>query len=125
MTDRSPADAPFRTRLRLARAALLWERVWPACWPALAVLGAFFVLALFDLFSLLPDLVHAGLLLALGAAFCIALAAALRRIVVPDRAAARRRIEQASGLQHRPLQALADQPSGPLDSQAGRLWQAH
>src|SRR5271165_3632729 len=114
MTDRSPAGTPFRTRLRLARAALLWERVWPVCWPALAVLGAFFVLALFDLLPQLPGLVHAGLLLGLGATFFLALAVAFRRIGVPDRAAARRRIEQASRLQHRPLQALADRPSGPI-----------
>ena len=39
--------------------------------------------------------------------------------------AARRRIEQASGLQHRPLQALADRPSGSLDTPAAALWQAH
>src|SRR5437870_7284382 len=110
MTDRPAADAPFRTRLRLARAALLWERTWPACWPAVGVLGAFAVLALFDCFSLLPGLVHAGLLLGLGAAFFLALAAAFSRIVVPDRAAARRRIAQASGLRPRPLPALADRP---------------
>ena len=40
-------------------------------------------------------------------------------------AAARRRIEQASGLEHRPLQALADRPSGSLDAPGGGLWQAH
>ncbi len=126
MTDRSSdPDAPFATRLRLARAALLWERVWPACWPALAVLGSFFVLALFDLFPLLPGLLHAAVLLAFGVAFLVGLAAAARNIIVPDRSAARRRIEQASGLAHRPLQALADQPSGSLDPQGARLWQAH
>jgi uncharacterized protein (TIGR02302 family) len=126
MTDRTPdPDGPFLTRLRLARAVLLWERVWPACWPALAVLGSFLVLALFDILPLLPGLLHAALLLGFGAAFIIALAATIRRIVFPDRVAARRRIEQASGLMHRPLQALADRPGAPLDSQAAQLWQAH
>src|ERR1700730_6597564 len=126
MTDRSSfsggAPAP---RPRLARAALMWERVWPACWPALGVLGVFLVLGLFDLLPDLPGPLHAAILLGLGAAFVISLAATFRRIVVPDRFSARRRIEQASGLQHRPLQTLADRPSGPLDSQAARLWQAH
>jgi len=99
MTDRSSdPDAPFSMRLRLARAALLWERVWPACWPALAVVGIFLVLALFDLLPLLQGVLHAALLLGFGAAFVIALAAATRRIGLPDRIAARRRIEQASGL---------------------------
>jgi len=126
MTNRSPIHgALFAMRLRLARAALLWERVWPACWPALAVLGTFLVLALFDLLPNLPGLLHAALLLSLSAVFVVALVAAFRKLFVPDRFAARRRIEQASGLQHRPLQTLADRPSGPLDSQAAGLWQAH
>ncbi len=126
MTDHSSTSGgPFATRLRLARAALMWERVWPACWPALGVLGGFLVLGLFDFLANLPGLLHAGILLGLGAAFVITLAATFRRIVVPDRFAARRRIERASGLQHRPLQTLADRPSGPLDSQAAKLWQAH
>jgi uncharacterized protein (TIGR02302 family) len=128
MTGRmSTSDAPFvlRLHLRLARAALLWERVWPACWPALAALGAFFVLALFDLLPGLPGLLHAGILLVLGAAFLLGLGSALRGLVIPDTRTARHRIEQASGLRHRPLQALADTPSGTLDSPAAALWQAH
>ena len=126
MTERSANPRnPFAKRLRLARAALWWERVWPACWPGLAVLGVFLVLALFDLLPLLPGLVHAALLLALGAGFLLALAAAFRGVVIPDSGAARRRIERASGLSHRPLQALADRPGMPLDPQAAQLWDAH
>jgi uncharacterized protein (TIGR02302 family) len=126
MTDRSSdPDAPFLTRLRLARAALLWERVWPACWPVLAVLASFLILGLFDLLPLLPGLFHAALLLGSGAAIVVALAVITRRIVLPDRIAARRRLEEASGLEHRPLQALADRPSTALDPQAAQLWQAH
>ena len=49
-------------RLRLARAALLWERIWPAFWPALCVLGVFAAVALFDLLPGLPGLAHAALL---------------------------------------------------------------
>ena len=126
MTDRSSdPDAPFLTRLRLARAALLWERVWPACWPALAVLASFLVLGLFDLLPLLPGPLHTVLLLGSGAAIVVALAVITRRIVLPDRMAARRRLEEASGLEHRPLQALADRPITALDPQAAQLWQAH
>jgi uncharacterized protein (TIGR02302 family) len=68
---------------------------------------------------------HAAILIGLGAAFAIGLAAAFGKTVIPDAFSARRRIEQASGLQHRPLQALADRPSGPLDVAAARLWEAH
>src|SRR6266404_5119757 len=93
MTDRSPdPEARFSLRLRLARAALLWERIWPACWPALAVLGGFFALGLFDLLPRLPGLLHAAVLLGFGAAFVVALAVANRGVAVPDQAAARRRI---------------------------------
>jgi uncharacterized protein (TIGR02302 family) len=126
MTDRPSNSVPlFALRMRVARAALIWERVWPACWPALGVLGSLFVLALFDLLPNLPGLLHAAALLGFGAAFFLCLAAAFRKIIVPDRLAARRRIEQASGLEHRPLQTLADRPSGALDPQAARLWLAH
>ncbi len=126
MTDRSSLSGRrFAMRLRLARFALLWERVWPPCWPALAALGTFLVLGLFDVLPNLPSLLHAAILIGLGAAFAIGLAAAFGKTVIPDAFSARRRIEEASGLQHRPLQALADRPSGPLDLAAAGLWEAH
>ncbi|HEY3909614.1 MAG TPA: TIGR02302 family protein [Stellaceae bacterium] len=128
MTDRSEdpqTPIAMRLRLRLAQAALWWERVWPAGWPALAVLGLFLIVALFDLLPLLPGRAHGALLLAFGAAFLLALAAAFRDVVFPQNSAARRRIERASGLAHRPLQALADRPSMPLDLAAAQLWEAH
>ncbi len=125
MTDRSSTSLAFRVRLRLARGALMWERIWPPCWPAVAALGVFLVLALLDLLPNLPGVFHAAILLILGAAFAFGLAAAFRRMVVPDDGAARRRIELVSGLDHRPLQTLADRPSGFLDPQAAGLWQAH
>ena len=125
MTDRSAPVKPIAIRLRLARGALLWERVWPACWPGFAVLGGFLILALSGLLPRLPGLVHGALLLIFGTAFLLALGTAFRGFAVPDRGAARRRLEMASGLRHRPLQALADQPSTPLDPLAAQLWEAH
>jgi uncharacterized protein (TIGR02302 family) len=126
MTDRpSTFGALFEMRLRLARAALLWERIWPPCWPALAAIGVFFILGLFDLLPALPGLLHAAVLLAIAAAVVTTLVSAFRGTRVPNAFAGRRRIERASGLVHRPLQALADRPNGPLDPQAARLWEAH
>src|SRR5438445_399509 len=105
-------------RLRLARAALFWERLWPAAWPALCVLGVFAVLVLFDLLPLLPGPIHAAVLAAFGLAFIGAVFWGWRRIYgpesLPDRIAARRRIERSRGLPHRPLAALADRPSALL-----------
>lgn len=120
--------APYRLlerRLRLARAALVWERVWPALWPLLGVAGAFLIVALFDLLTLLPGAIHAAALGGFGLAFIAAAIWGLRALAWPDRLAARRRIELASGLTHRPLAALADNPSAPLDNQAKQLWEAH
>ncbi|MGE3783458.1 MAG: DUF4175 family protein, partial [Alphaproteobacteria bacterium] len=56
-----PADR-LALRMRLARTALVWERVWPAAWPALGVLGGFAVVALFDLLPGLPGVALAGIL---------------------------------------------------------------
>jgi uncharacterized protein (TIGR02302 family) len=126
MTDRSALpESWLAARLRRARAVLLWERIWPECWPAVVVLGVFFVLALFDLLPDLPNRWHGAILLGFGAALMIAARRAIDGFVVPDLGTARRRIERASGLSHRPLQALADRPGTPLDQASARLWEAH
>src|SRR5690349_2173421 len=46
----------------LSRAALAWERVWPALWPASGIAGLFVAAALFDVFSPLPWALHALIL---------------------------------------------------------------
>ena len=115
-------------RLRLARAALVWERVWPAAWAALCVLGILAVAALFDVLPRLPGAAHAGTLLLFAIAFAGAVAWGVCAALIgrwPDPIMARRRIEAASGLPHRPLEALADRPSAPLDGPAAALWAAH
>src|SRR5580700_6769928 len=91
MTDLLQGDRRFRIRLRLARAALVWEKVWPACWPALGVLGVALVLGLFDLLPLLPGIAHAAVLAALAIALIAAVAMAVRALVWPAQSAARRR----------------------------------
>jgi uncharacterized protein (TIGR02302 family) len=126
MTDRSAAfEMRLATRLGLARAALLWERLWPECWPAIGVTGVFLVVGLFDLLPQLPGRGHAAVLLAFGAALIIAARHAIAALTQPRLDVARRRIERASGLEHRPLQALADRPGTSLDPAAIRLWEAH
>jgi uncharacterized protein (TIGR02302 family) len=124
----SAKDAPDRLlsrRLLLSRAALVWERAWPALWPMVCLAGFFAVAALLDLFSLLPAAAHAAVLGAFALALTGAAIWALRALVWPDTLAARRRIERNSGLAHRPLAALADRPSAPLDATSATLWEAH
>jgi uncharacterized protein (TIGR02302 family) len=111
--------------LLLSRAALAWENLWPALWPTLFVVGVFAVAALFDLPSLLPGAAHAALLVGFAVALGCAVLWGFRRLVWPDPLAARRRLEINSGLIHRPLAAIADQPSVPLDAAAIGLWEAH
>ncbi len=116
----------FPARLRLAGAALVWEGLWPALWPALAVAGAFLALALFDLLPRLPGLLHAAVLGTFALLLAAALLPAVRGFRLPGRGAERRRIEQASGLAHRPLTALADRiGSGGEDAASLALWLAH
>lgn len=128
MTDRPAPELRLRVRLRLARAALVWERLWPAAWPAVCVIAVFAVLALFDLLPALPADAHTAVLAAFALALLLAIGWAWRavsRSPWPDGAAARRRIERSSWLPHRPLLALADRPSQPLDGGAAALWAAH
>jgi uncharacterized protein (TIGR02302 family) len=129
-TKESPTqmvNAPrLALRLRLAGAALAWERLWPALWPATGIVGIFLALALLDLLPRLPGLAHLGLLVLLGVLLVLALGAGLRRFRLPGRDAGRRRIEQASGLSHRPLTAIEDRLSvGVEDAATAALWQVH
>lgn len=113
-------------RLRLAAAALLWERLWPALAPALGVIALFLVLALFDLPERLAGWLHLVLLIALAAAFGAALYRGLRGFRLPRLALARRRLELDSGFAHRPLTALDDRIAGGADDpEAVALWRAH
>jgi uncharacterized protein (TIGR02302 family) len=113
-------------RLRLARAALAWERAWPLILPPLALAGSFVAIALFDILPILPGWLHA-LLLSLwagGLAFLVARVPVRLRLPSGDEAA--RRLERDSELAHRPLAALADRLAGSGgDPLALALWQAH
>jgi uncharacterized protein (TIGR02302 family) len=106
----------------VARLVLGFEQIWLALWPALGLFGLYVLAALLDLPAALPPEWRAALLglTALGALGL--LGHGLRGFRWPDRAAAERRIERASGLAHRPLATLADRPA--LPEMAG-LWQAH
>lgn len=128
MSDR-PGDDGTGTQLRRlgrmrlwARSVLWFERAWPAAWPPLGILGLFAVLALLDLPRALPPVAHGLLLLGFAAALVWALVRAVRAVRLPTEAEADRRLERASGLRHRPLAVLADQPALPG---AEALWRAH
>lgn len=124
MTDPAPALRRLNGRRGLARAAIVFEALWPALWPPLGVAGLFLVAALLDLPARLPVEWHIVLLVVTGLAILGLLIRGLRGVHVPDNAAADRRLELASGLTHRPLSVLTDRPS-QTDAVGQALWQAH
>ena len=111
-------------RLAWTRAVLLTEALWPALAPALGLAGLFLTLALLGLQAALAPAWRAGLLAITAGAMVGTAWRGLRGVVWPDRVAAARRLEAASGLTHRPLAVLADRPAG-ADPIAAALWQAH
>ena len=124
MNEPAPWLRQLDGRRVLARLAILFERLWPALWPPLAVAGLFVCAALLNLPSLLPSWLHLVLLIVTGLAIVVLLARGLRRIRIPDDDAADRRLELASGLRHRPLSVLTDQPAR-VDPAGMALWHAH
>ena len=124
--SRAPMDVQARLAKRRAQARrVLWvERVWPALWPAFALVGVWVASALFDLPSLLPPWWRLSAQAVLAAAVGAALWFGLRRVQRPGDAEVDRRLEVASGVSHRPLVVLADRPAS-ADPAAAELWTAH
>ncbi|HEY3777287.1 MAG TPA: TIGR02302 family protein [Rhizomicrobium sp.] len=110
----------------LARALLMWERAWPALWPASGILGLYIAAAFFGLTDLFPA--------ALRALVCFAVLCAtgywlLREFLawrVPRWDEGARRVERDSALLHRPITERGDRLAvGAGDAFAESLWRAH
>ena len=123
----TPTPTPIpRIKLWLARLALAWEHLWPAVWPALGIAGLFLTVALLDLLPSLSPYLHIAVLVLFGAAFLTLCWRAVRHLVVPSHYAARRRLEQASGLDHRPLTVMEDRLAGGApNADTAALWRRH
>jgi hypothetical protein len=87
MTDPAGLMRRLAGRRFLARAAILFEAVWPALWPPLAVAGVFVCAALLDLPPMLPGWLHAGLLLVTLLMFGGLMVRGLLRVRLPGRRA--------------------------------------
>ena len=113
-------------QVSLARAALFWEQLWPALWLPATILGAFLALSLLDVLPRLPSWAHVAALAIFGVAFVTAVWRALVALTLPDEADARRRLEVASDLTHRPLSGIDDRLAlGATDPVSRALWEAH
>jgi uncharacterized protein (TIGR02302 family) len=115
------------SRRRLASAILLFEAVWRAVWPAVAVAGVLLCLALLNVLPMLGGWMHAGVLLAAAAAFAGLLLRGLSRLRLPRAGSADRLLEARSGLRHRPLAVTDDSPAivSGQDAIGEALWRAH
>ena len=117
---------PVGRRVAWSRAALAWERVWPALWPASGIAGLLAALALFDLFAPLPWPVHALVLSAAITFIGLSLYFGLRDVRLPGWLEGARRLERTSGLAHRPISEGSDTLAvGAGDALAEALWVLH
>lgn len=117
--------ARLERKRRRARLVLFFERLWPALWPPLGLIGLYAAAALFGFVSWLSPWLHLALLLALVVGVVLLGRASFSAVGwFPSRAAGDRRLEKANGLAHRPLAALADRPATPGVT-AAALWQVH
>jgi uncharacterized protein (TIGR02302 family) len=122
------AALPARVRgwAWMAWGLMLLEQIVRALAPAAAVIVVFLILALFDVFSLLPLWAHWSLLALFGIALLAALGYGFKGWRTPVRGDALRRLEADSGLGHRPLTHLTDrQASNLVDPWATVLWAHH
>jgi len=106
------------------RRVMLLERFWPRLWLPVGVAGTFLLVSLLGLWPLLGRELHLALLWAFAIAFVAALVPVLR-VRTPTRDEALRRLEERSGVPHRPATALEDNPAGETSPAARSLWLAY
>lgn len=124
--DAAPRKGAPDSLLLLARAAVLWERVWRAFWPAVSLAAAFLAIALLDWLPMLPTWLHGVFLVGFGALEAWLIRRGWTRVRAVGPVEARRRLETDSGLRHRPLSAIDDSLAvGADDAMARALWIRH
>jgi len=116
----------LRLRLGATWMGLLLERMTRAFWPALALALLGLALALLGLPQALPGWAHLVLLALFAGGLAWLLWRGARQLAWPAGRLARDRVEQASGLDHRPLTAALDSlPPQVRDPQAAVLFRLH
>jgi uncharacterized protein (TIGR02302 family) len=105
---------------------LVVERAMPSLWPAIGVIGVYFALALFGLFTIIPWLVQSLLLAGAITATGLALENGFREFRWPSWQDAARRLERDNSLLHRPISEGDDRLlAGSGDPVALELWTRH
>jgi uncharacterized protein (TIGR02302 family) len=112
-------------KIGLARSALFVERLWPRLWVLAGLAGLFLTVSLAGVWQMLPDMVHKALLGAFALA-AMAILVWLARTPSASRGEAIRRIEQRSGVPHRPASSYEDHLTASAeDPETQTLWAAH
>lgn len=124
-TDRGGFARRLDRLVDLARAALIWEKLWRALVPPLLIAGVFLALSFAGLWLELPRLGRIGGVFLFIAAFLISLAPFFR-LGRPTRGEALSRIDRESGVAHRPASSLEDALANPSDDPTTQaLWHLH
>ncbi len=120
-----PTQSLLAAALRRARWSILWERLWPALATVATAVGLFLALSWLGLWLWLPPLGRA-----VGVVVCVVLTLAavvpLLFLRMPGARDGLSRLDQGSGLRHRPATAIADELAvTPKDPHSLALWNAH
>ena len=123
-STRAELERAFERKVQRSRWALLFERLWPRLWLVAAVIALFVLVSLTGIWSELGDAAHWALLGAFGLALAATLVFAARTPGA-TREEAVRRIEQVSGVKHRPASSYEDTLSASSDPATQSIWRAH
>jgi len=118
-------DKAFERKVRASTRSIMFEHIWLRLWALFGVIGLFLLVSFAGIWPLVGPSAHiAGLVLFALAALCAIIFAA--RGPVPTREMAIRRMEQTSGLPHRPASSYEDTLTGQTaDPATTAIWQAH
>ena len=108
----------------MARVSVGVERILPALWPAAGFAALYLSVALFGLFAFVPWIFQALILAATITAIGLSLDAGFAHFSWPGWKDGARRLEEKSGLKHRPISEGQDKLIGN-DPFAVMLWQVH
>jgi uncharacterized protein (TIGR02302 family) len=120
-----PAAASVPPSVLAAKIVLWIEALTLAAWPASAALATLLAIGLLGLPALLPAALRIALLAAAAAALVLLVASGAARFRRPEDADAERRLEQDSGLLHRPFATLRDAPAETAQPAQLHLWRLH
>src|SRR5476649_2085958 len=107
MPDGALRSAALRKAISRAQWAILWEHMWPSVVAVATLFGLFLSVSWLGLWLWLPPVPRVVVLALFGVATTLALIPVLR-LRFPSRADALQRVDQTTGVPHRPATAMSD-----------------